>query len=302
MKSTALLTLCDHLDVRVRDAEVARAFYDPFCAALGLTVIDASGTWVVYETNDPTDAFFAITSDADFRPSRSRIALRADSVEEVERVASAARISGATEFETPHDCPEYCRGYYASFFADPDGNRYEVCYRPSSPVLRTRREFTSALLSDGPSHELGAEAQDLAWLVGGWDAVVRDYDDDKVEESTGEWWFTWVLEGRAMQDVWIVPAGSAAAKRDRYGTTVRWLDRAAGLWKISWFNPVSGARSELHGGKDGSRLVFVGESNGQKIRWTFNDINPKGFVWRGEAIDDDGNGTLGSEFILTRKD
>jgi hypothetical protein len=163
--------------------------------------------------------------------------------------------------------------------------------------------FTESLLAAGPSPELGERAKDLAWLVGGWSAVIRDYGDRGVlHESTGEWWFSWVLEGRAMQDVWIVPQRQSAppAKRDRYGTTIRWFDHEAGLWRIAWFNPVSGTRNDLSGGVAGNRLIFEGVADRQRIRWSFNDITPSSFVWRGESLDDNGNPTLGSEFTVQR--
>ncbi len=130
MLERGLAALCDHLDVRVRNATQARQFYDAFCAALGLTVIHVGEQWIAYETPDTTDAFLAIASDTAFTPARTRIALRATSREEVRRIAAAAQAAGATEFEPPQDCPEYCEGYFASFFCDIDGNRYEVCYRP----------------------------------------------------------------------------------------------------------------------------------------------------------------------------
>lgn len=121
---------CDHLDVRVRDIVRARPFYDPVCAALGLSRIDAGGEWVVYESDDATGAFLAITADAEFTISHSRFAFRADSTDEVERIARISQASGAIDFEPPIACPEYAEGYYASFFSDPDGNRYEICFRP----------------------------------------------------------------------------------------------------------------------------------------------------------------------------
>jgi hypothetical protein len=162
--------------------------------------------------------------------------------------------------------------------------------------------FMETLLAAGPSPELGERAKDLAWLVGGWSAVVRDYDDRGVlQESMGEWWFSWVLEGRAMQDVWIVPPRHERhALRDRYGTTIRWFDHEAGLWRMSWFNPVSGARNDLSGGADGNRLIFEGVTDRQRIRWSFNDITSSSFVWRGESLDDKGNPALGSEFFVRR--
>lgn len=302
MARSALQVLCDHLDVRVRDLTQARKFYDPFCAALGLTAAYANGTWVGYETADSTDAFIAIEAVRDFVPSQTRIAFRADSRGDVDRIAAAARSADASEFEPPQECPEYSAGYYAAFFADPDGNRYEICHRPLSLALSAREGFVDALHAGAPAARLGEHAGDVAWLVGGWDAVVRDYDEDGTHvESTGEWWFAWVLEGRALQDVWIVPERGSSGRRDRYGTTIRWFDDAAGVWNVSWFNPVTGARTDLAGNRQGDRIVLEGTQGRDCIRWSFNDITPNSFVWRGERIVEDGTPILGAEFVLTRK-
>ncbi|MBV9737306.1 MAG: hypothetical protein JO177_03965 [Candidatus Eremiobacteraeota bacterium] len=130
MSTSSLSILCDHLDIRVRRAEAARTFYDPFCAALGLTVVEVLPKWITYEGPSPGGWFLAIESEANFVASASRIAFRAGSHEEVERIADVARRAGATDFEAPQLCPEYSAGYYASFFSDLDGNKYEVCYRP----------------------------------------------------------------------------------------------------------------------------------------------------------------------------
>lgn len=128
-------TLCDHLDVRVKDVHEARKFYDTFCAALGLTRIEVGAKWTSFESTESSGPFIAITSDPSFSPSPTRIAFRADSRDEVDRIARAAKTVGATRFEEPALCPEYAEGYYAAFFDDPDGNRYEICYRPMTSTI-----------------------------------------------------------------------------------------------------------------------------------------------------------------------
>jgi uncharacterized protein len=134
---------------------------------------------------------------------------------------------------------------------------------------------------------------------------VRDYGDDgSVKVSCGEWWFSWVLEGRAIQDVWIVPPRGqrrdAPRENNRYGSTVRWLNNKDGLWHIVWVNPVSGVRNELSGGKVGDALVLEGPYDGTRIRWSFIDITPTSFRWTGEQKTKDGIWRLGSEFVLQR--
>lgn len=167
--------------------------------------------------------------------------------------------------------------------------------------------FAGALIAPGPSPDL-KEADTLGWLVGGWAADVADYDDNgRIRRSHGEWWFSWVLEGRAIQDVWISPpraergkARSPSAADDRYGSTLRYYDAKAGLWRIAWVNPVSGAFNRLSGRRQGDRIVLEGSVDGMAIRWSFNDIRADSFVWRGEAKTASGDWRLGSEFRLKR--
>lgn len=172
--------------------------------------------------------------------------------------------------------------------------------------------FLNALISHGPSAELGEAADAFGWLVGGWSGEIRDFDaDGRVRSATGEWWFSWVLEGRAIQDVLIVPsrehrlkdrgvAVSRSAAGNRYGTTVRRFDRKAGRWSIVWVNPVSGTINRLEGVREGNRILLEGEESGRRMRWTFNEIRPDSFLWRGESRSDDGNWLLESEFRFQR--
>jgi hypothetical protein len=169
--------------------------------------------------------------------------------------------------------------------------------------------FVSALVADGPSPELGEAASVFGFLVGGWNASVRDIDGDGgVRTGRGEWWFSWVLEGRAMQDVWISPPRNErghpklpVAANNRYGTTVRRFDRAGNEWRIVWINPVSGSEHCLRGGRDGDGITLLGEDGGRPIRWRFVNVRRNAFTWQGHRLSDDGHEwRLQAEFQLTR--
>jgi hypothetical protein len=173
-------------------------------------------------------------------------------------------------------------------------------------------EFARALISDAPSTELGDAAEAFGWLIGGWAAQVRDFDPDgRVRHSSGEWWFSWALEGRAIQDVWISPPRAkrisehgkppdASSANNRYGTTVRWFDRKDGAWRIIFVNPVSGGMYNLAGKRERDRIVLLGKGDDSPIRWSFNEILSDSFTWLGEQCQADGQWRLSAEIQLRR--
>ncbi len=170
--------------------------------------------------------------------------------------------------------------------------------------------FLSALAAPGPSPALGDAAKDQDWLVGSWDAEVIDYREGAPPiEQHGVWHFAWILEGRALGDVWIVPPpgertpGEPPGPANRYGLSVRSYDPENGVWRLTWINPVTGVESRLTGGPQGDAIVYLGqEADGTPIRWSFTEIRPTSFVWRGEASHDGGETwALEAEFRARRR-
>jgi catechol 2,3-dioxygenase-like lactoylglutathione lyase family enzyme len=123
--------LFDHVDLRVSNLAKARGLYDAVLPALGYSRLGEDGQTICYyhPGDDRAAPFFGIDADPAHRPNGSRIALRAASRAEVDRLAEVARRAGATAFEAPHVCEEYTPSYYATFFEDADGNKLEICYR-----------------------------------------------------------------------------------------------------------------------------------------------------------------------------
>jgi len=165
-----------------------------------------------------------------------------------------------------------------------------------------------ALHTGGPREDR-AEAMTLyGQLVGRWEVDVVDYDSAGPRRQRGEWVFGWVLEGRAIQDVLIVPARSEGRPKDlpadgnRYGTTLRVYDPASDTWQITWINPVRQVRNTLVGRRVGAEIVQEGrDTDGRLMRWTFSDITPRSFHWRGEfSIDGGRTWRLGAEFFGRR--
>jgi hypothetical protein len=166
----------------------------------------------------------------------------------------------------------------------------------SNPQEQSYSSLLQVLGSSARSSELTDQEDIYGWLIGGWEADVYDYPaDGTAHKSIGEWHFGRVLEGRAIQDVWIAPPRSqrnvqTLSKRyNRYGTSIRVYDREIGAWRVTWFNPVSGARNDLVGRRVGADIVQEGtNAEGCKIRWSFKDITPTSFRWLGESLEPDG--------------
>ena len=119
-----------HIDLRVSDIGAALAFYDELLPALGFTERYHGEAWKVWATKEPlpSTAYFAITEERDHVANANRIAFWVASAAEVDRVTEIAGRAGAADLSGPKQMP-YGPGYYASFFADPSGNRLEVDVR-----------------------------------------------------------------------------------------------------------------------------------------------------------------------------
>lgn len=187
-----------------------------------------------------------------------------------------------------------------------------ACYvdrmNPANTAVASSETFFTALRAPGP--EPGRQAQMTLYdrVLGDWWLDAVDHEDDgSTHREQGEVHFAWVLEGRAIQDVWIVPkrerrTALTSRERNRYGTTLRIYDPASGEWRVSWFNPVSGAANQLTARRRGDDIVQEGAlADGTRIRWAFTEITARAFHWLGESSRDGGTTwRLETEFFARR--
>jgi hypothetical protein len=143
--------------------------------------------------------------------------------------------------------------------------------------------FMQALHSEGPAEDRTSHLQLYGWLIGDWvmDATVH-MDDGTTFKGSGEIHFGWVLQGRAIQDVWILPGVF-------HGTTLRIYDPGLGAWHILWNDPLHQFYARQLGRAQGNDIVQIGKNDaGVMLRWSFTEITPDSFRWLGERSLDDG--------------
>src|SRR5712691_5195108 len=113
------------------------------------------------------------------------------------------------------------------------------------------------------------------------DTVVHA-DDGTTHQGRGEIHAGWVLDGRAIQDVWILPGVF-------YGTTLRVYDPGLDAWHILWTDPLKQVYLRQIGRARGDDIVQEGRSDdGVVIRWSFTEITPDSFHWLGARSPDGG--------------
>ena len=140
--------IIDHIQITVKDMAVAEPFYTKLMPLLGFdrgrkhSAYIESHEFHVIEWSHELLAF-AITSP---RPSVAdeslhrrkpgalhHLAFAAKSRKEVDRMYEEVKRIGATIVTPPKEYPEYVpAGYYALFFKDPEGIKYEIVHYPNN--------------------------------------------------------------------------------------------------------------------------------------------------------------------------
>ena len=98
-------------------------------------------------------------------------------------------------------------------------------------------EFINVLVSKGKSNLIPEKDNLYGQFVGEWDFEWVDNQGTTGERHVqGEWIFAWVLEGTAIQDVFICPSRKARIKDYQpdaaYATTVRMYNPNTEAWDI----------------------------------------------------------------------
>lgn len=156
------------------------------------------------------------------------------------------------------------------------------------------RDFVTALVTNGPAADRADKMALYGWLVGDWEMDGIIYRDTGRYEARGEIHAGWVLEGRAIQDVWIFPGAF-------YGSTLRVYDPALDAWHILWSDPTRQYYTRQLGRPAGENIAQDGTTaDGQRVRWEFTERRADSFHWIGRRLIDGETWKVESEFFARR--
>jgi hypothetical protein len=152
------------------------------------------------------------------------------------------------------------------------------------------------LLACGPMAEYGDAINLYGFLPGSWetDGVIHRPDGGRAEKR-GEIHAGWILEGRAIQDVWMLADSF-------YGTTLRIYDPSQNAWHIHWHDTIKQYYPRQIGKADGPDIVQLGRAeSGELLRWRFTEIQADSFHWIADVSSNEGASWKLQLDIFTRR-
>lgn len=187
-------------------------------------------------------------------------------------------------------------------------------------IIDDKFPMLKSLHADGAAANQAEQMMLYGQFVGSWDGkilsqsfrvdasgeVIFDFDSAR-HETTLEVHFGWVLQGRAIQDVWIAPSPYAEKNITgylMYGTTLRMYDLQKDCWYITFIDPVTmQSYRRLIGRKvDADIIQEYHTKEGKLCQWNFTGITANSFhwIWR-ESADNGRTWKEPAEFFVKRR-
>jgi len=171
--------------------------------------------------------------------------------------------------------------------------------------------LVEVLHADRPEQDRTDQMSLYGWLVGQWTIDVTTHEQNGATHAgRGEIHAGWVLEGRAIQDVWMIPPRAERGPNapvlpvagNWYGTTLRIYDPRLDAWRIIWSDPATQFYTRQIGRARGQDIVQEGKlDSGEIVRWSFTEITSNSFHWLSEQSTDDGAAWRLQVDILARR-
>lgn len=164
-------------------------------------------------------------------------------------------------------------------------------------------EFVKALLCEGKNSLIPDEENLYGCFIGEWEFEWHDCLEDGTPRCVkGEWIFRWILEGLAVQDLFICPSRDTRHLTPQpdaaYGTTVRMYNPNKKAWDILYTE--WGCATCLEARRDGGKIIQTALNN-TRLRWVFSDITPQSFRWQRMVTSDGEKWETVAYALATRK-
>lgn len=133
----------DHIQITVKNLEYAESFYDKLMPILGFDlnkkskgtvtahefdVVEYSHPLLIFAINSPREAFKNESIHRRKPGSLHHLAFKANSHKEIDEIFPLIRDIGANIVDPPKFYPQHGENYYALFFKDLEGIKYEIVY------------------------------------------------------------------------------------------------------------------------------------------------------------------------------
>ncbi len=159
-------------------------------------------------------------------------------------------------------------------------------------------EFFKALVSEDKNDLISAEYDWYSPLIGEWDF---DYysGDNHVE---GEWIFRRVLEGMAIEDLFICPSRATKESNPQpdgeYGVAIRMFNVQNKCYDMTYV--CSRYTQLLEVRKENGKIVCTVKNNPHE-KWVFSEITSQTFRWQNITVLNSGEWRINSDIYARRK-
>lgn len=150
------------------------------------------------------------------------------------------------------------------------------------------QNFLQILTSESKNVELPEEFNYFGKLIGSWEIDYIDNSNSRVMK--GEWHFSWILDGMAIQDVIILPGYER-------GTTLRIYNPVTRAWDIAY--GYTGRIMRLEARKQDDKIVLTNIDD-ERRKWVFVQIGDEHFHWQDVKVKDDGEWQINFDLYARR--
>ena len=143
LEQKSMEPIIDHIQITVKDLKVAEPFYDKLMPILGFDlnkktkglislhefeVVEYHSSHLIFGINSPRENFKEDIIHRRKPGALHHLAFKATSRDEVDQLYVKIKETGANIVDVPKFYPQHGESYYALFFKDLEGIKYEIVY------------------------------------------------------------------------------------------------------------------------------------------------------------------------------